>query len=297
MEIRHFVTFKKVVESGSFTQAAEQLGYTQSTVTSHIQALEEHIGAPLFDRMGRKVKLTDVGKRLIGYTEEILNTYGKIESIASDAEDVRGELKIAAPESITVYRLEPILREYRKKYPQVSIQLSNASCGDNQKALLNGSADVAFVMLPELRDPNFIAHSLKEEPVVVVGGPETPINALGKNGSDQKLGEVFIANGKDCIYRAMFEKYLEEHGLAFSQMMELWSIEAIKRCVRSGLGITCLPLMTVKEEIDQEKVKIIPCDSSFPAIIAQVVYHKNKWISPAMTEFIAITLQHAKSWA
>ncbi|MFI8711000.1 MULTISPECIES: LysR family transcriptional regulator substrate-binding protein [Brevibacillus] len=57
-------------------------------------------------------------------------------------------MKIAAPESITVYRLEPILREYRKKYPQVSIQLSNASCGDNQKALLNGSADVAFVMLP-----------------------------------------------------------------------------------------------------------------------------------------------------
>ncbi|GAB1530248.1 MULTISPECIES: LysR family transcriptional regulator [Brevibacillus] len=88
MEIRHFVTFKKVVESGSFTQAAEQLGYTQSTVTSHIQGLEEHIGAPLFDRMGRKVKLTDVGKRLIWYTEEILNTYGKIESIASDTEDV-----------------------------------------------------------------------------------------------------------------------------------------------------------------------------------------------------------------
>jgi DNA-binding transcriptional LysR family regulator len=288
MEIRHFVTFKKVVESGSFTQAAELLGYTQSTVTSHIQALEEHIGAPLFDRMGRKVKLTDVGKRLIGYTEEILNTYGKIESIASDEEDVRGELIIAAPESLTVYRLEPILSEYRKKYPQVSIQLSNASCGDNQKALLNGSADVAFVMLPELRDPKFIVHSLKEEPVVVVGGPDSSMDALE---------EVFIANGKDCIYRAMFEKYLEERELVISQMMELWSIEAIKRCVRSGLGITCLPLMTVKDEIDQEKVRIIPCGSSFPTIFAQIVYHKNKWISQAMTEFIAITLKHAKSWA
>ncbi|WP_211330237.1 LysR family transcriptional regulator [Brevibacillus brevis] len=64
--------------------------------------------------MGRKVTLTDVGKRLIGYTEEILNTYGRIESIASDEKEVRGELKIATPESLTVYRLEPILSEYRK---------------------------------------------------------------------------------------------------------------------------------------------------------------------------------------
>lgn len=64
--------------------------------------------------MGRKVKLTDVGKRLLGYTEEILSTYSKIENIANDEKAVRGELKIAAPESLTVYRLEPILSEYRK---------------------------------------------------------------------------------------------------------------------------------------------------------------------------------------
>jgi DNA-binding transcriptional LysR family regulator len=297
MEIRHFVTFKKVIESGSFTQAAEFLGYTQSTVTSHIQALEEHIGAPLFDRMGRKVKLTDVGKKLLGYTEELLNTYSKIESITSDEKDVRGELKIAAPESLTVYRLEPILSEYRKKYPQVRITLSNATCGENRKALINGSADVAFFMLPELRDSNLIIHSLKEEPVVVVGSPDSTMNVLDNSYRNQKLTEVLIANGKDCIYRSMLEKYLEERGIAFSQIIELWSIEAIKRCVISGLGITCLPLMTVIDEINQEKLKIIPCDGGFNKIFSQVAYHKNKWISPALSKFIDITLKHAKSWS
>ena len=152
MEIRHFVTFKKVIETGSFTQAAEHLGYTQSTVTSHIQALEEHLGAPLFDRMGRKVSLTDIGNKLLPYTQEILDTYGKIERITSDGEEMRGELKIAAPESLTVYRLEPILREFRKKFPHVSIRLTNATCGDNKKAILNGNADIAFVMLPQMQD-------------------------------------------------------------------------------------------------------------------------------------------------
>ncbi|MCE0449885.1 hypothetical protein FO446_08355 [Brevibacillus brevis] len=122
-----------------------------------------------------------------------------------------------------------------------------------------------------------------------------PISIVAHMEKSMAVCESWYGSMK--VYRAMFEKYLEERGLAFSQMMELWSIEAIKRCVRSGLGITCLPLMTVKEEIEQRKVKIIPCDSSFPTIFAQVVYHKNKWVSPAMTEFIAITLQHEKSWA
>lgn len=140
MEISYFVTFKKVIEMGSFTQAAEYLGYTQSTVTSHIQALEEHLGAPFFDRMGRKVKLTDIGKRLLHYTQEILETYDKIENIAIEEKDGRGEIKIAAPESLTVYRLEPILKEYRKKFPHVSVRLRNATCGDNKRAILNGSA-------------------------------------------------------------------------------------------------------------------------------------------------------------
>jgi DNA-binding transcriptional LysR family regulator len=292
VEIRHFVTFKKVIESGSFTQAAVLLGYTQSTVTSHIQALEEHIGAPLFDRMGRKIKLTDVGKRLLGYAEEILNTYHKIENITNDEKAVRGELKIAAPESLTVYRLEPILSEYRTKYPHVRIKLSNAACGDNQKAILNGSADLSFVMLPELHDSNLIVHSLMEEPIVIVASPDSTISVLNK-----QLTEVLITNGKDCIYRAMFENYLEERGITPSQMMELWSIEAIKKCVMSGLGITCLPFMTVAEELHQEKLKIIHCDGGFPKIFSQMAYHKNKWISPALLKFIDITVKHAKSWS
>lgn len=71
--------------------------------------------------------------------------------------------------------------------------------------------------------------------------------------------------------------------------MEQWSIEAIKRCVISGLGIVCLPLMTVIEEINQEKVKIIPYEGGFKELFSQVAYRKNKWISPALSEFIDIT--------
>jgi DNA-binding transcriptional LysR family regulator len=297
MEIRHFVTFKKVIEMGSFTKAAEHLGYTQSTVTSHIQALEEHLGGPLFDRMGRKVILTDIGKKLLHYTQEILETYGKIENIAIEEKDVRGEIKIAAPESLTVYRLEPILREFRKKFPHVNISLSNANCGDNKKAILNGSADIAFVMLPQLQDSDLIVHSLLDESIVLVGSPDCSLNILDISYENQKINECVITNEKECSYRRIFEEYLRERGIEPSHTMELWSIEAIKRCVMSGLGISYLPLMTVEDEIQEGRLKILPCDGDFKQIFSQVVYHKNKWISPALSAFINITLKYARDWA
>ncbi|WP_257205954.1 MULTISPECIES: LysR family transcriptional regulator [Bacillus] len=297
MEIRHFVTFKKIIETGSFTQAAENLGYTQSTVTSHIQALEERLGSPLFDRMGRTIRLTDIGKEMLYHTQEILDVYKKIENISNYGESLKGELKIAAPESLTVYRLEPILREYRKKFPNVTLRLSNANCGDNKRAILNGSADIAFLMLPQFKDSDLIIHALSDEPIVLVGSEDCPLDILEQGYGNQKEIECLITTEKECSYRRMFEEYLRRQGGVPSNIIELWSIEAIKRCVMSGLGISYLPLMTVNEEIHEGKLKIIPCDIDFQQIFSQVVYHKNKWVSPALSNFIEITLKHAEDWS
>ncbi|MEH7524091.1 LysR substrate-binding domain-containing protein [Bacillus sp. JJ1503] len=95
----------------------------------------------------------------------------------------------------------------------------------------------------------------------------------------------------------MFEEFLRDRGIVPSNIMEFWSIEAIKRSVMSGLGISYLPLMTVQDEIKEGKLKMIPCEADLKQIYSQVVYHKNKWVSPALSSFIDITLKHAKNWS
>ncbi|GGG68582.1 LysR family transcriptional regulator [Paenibacillus radicis (ex Gao et al. 2016)] len=297
MEIRHFITLKKIIEYGSFSLAAEHMGYTQSTVTSHIQALESHLNTPVFDRIGRRVQLTEAGKKLLQYADEILKTYEKIEHITESNGTVTGELKIAAPESLTVYRLEPILKEYRSAFPHVRVKLSNATCGDNKKALLSGEADIAFMMWPELTEEDLIVTPLSEEPIVLVGSIEHPLNLLTERSHPNRLDDCLIANEKDCSYRTLFEAYLRQRNLHPTHIMELWSIEAIKRCVSSGLGIAYLPLICVEEELKNNQLKTIAYEGTIPKIYSHMVHHKNKWLSPALSGFIQLTKKHAQTWA
>ncbi|HEK9102330.1 hypothetical protein KFD70_22910 [Bacillus pfraonensis] len=123
------------------------------------------------------------------------------------------------------------------------------------------------------------------------------MNVLDKSYDSQKISECLITTEKECSYRKIFEEYLRGWESVPAYTMELWSIKAIKRCVMRGLDISYLPLMTVKDEILEERLKVIPCDGDFKQIFSQVIYHTNKWVSPSLSMFIDITLKHARGWS
>ena len=109
MDIRHLKTFKTIIEEGNFSNAAMKLGYTQSTVTSQIQQLEQELSIKLFEKIGRNMVLTSLGKELIHYANELLDTIKKIESIGKYDDNITGELKIAVAESLISYKLQNVL--------------------------------------------------------------------------------------------------------------------------------------------------------------------------------------------
>ncbi len=289
MEIRHLQTFIAIVEQGGFTKAADQLGYAQSTITSHIQILENEIGHPLFDRLGKKNTLTSVGKRLVPYARQMLGVYKEIKNMSLE-EQIIGELVIGVSESLTIYRLGEILKAYKSSYPNVNIILKSAKCSELRSHLYNGNIDITITIEPEVIDSNLRVIQIKKEEMVVVAAPRVDLSFLTKNPRKYGVNSNIIFSEQGCAARAIFEEYLRQQQIKYVNPLELSSIEAIKKCVINELGISLLPYYTVKEEIQQgilKQAKDITLPHQFSI---QLAYHKDKNISLPMEKLIEMMI-------
>ncbi len=295
MEIRHLLTFKKIVELQSFTKAADDLGYSQPTVTSHIQAMEEDLGIKLFDRIGRKIILTHAGNQLIQYVNQIADIYDQMEGMAEDQGGIRGRIKIGAPETLTIYRLGPILREYRQSYPAVDIILCNDFNAPLYEKLKNGEIDIAFQIGADDQNQEYIVIDLAYESLVLVANNDCGIDDL-EPSPEQLANESVIYNAKGCIYRTVFEEYLKSRQIVPRNTIELWSIEGIKQAVVNGLGISVLPFITVKDDLEGGRLKALDVKLHANKIPLRLVYHKNKWLSKSILAWIDLAQRHAGNW-
>lgn len=285
MEIRHFQTFKTVADLGSFTKAAQALQYSQATITAHVQGLEEEIGYPLFDRLGKKIALTAAGQELYPYATELLAAYAKIKHISEDDITVRGELRIGASETMTVYKLGPILSRFKSSYPDVRLSLINDNCIPLRERLHSGELDIAITLEPPVNDPQLVTQVFAEEPLVFVGGNESRIESI-----EELQGECIIFSEKNCSLRRAFESYMTGRGIDVGNHMEFTSMEAMKQCVVSGLGVSLMPRLSVEGLLLDNKMKVILSKGDTLSFHAQICYHKNKWLSRAHKRFIELVL-------
>ncbi|MCY8267867.1 LysR family transcriptional regulator [Bacillus haynesii] len=295
MEIRHLKTFKTIVDIGGFTRAADYLGYAQSTVTSHVQAIEQELRKPLFYRLGKKMMLTEAGKHLLPYAAEMVELYEKARHIPENDQEPSGNLIIGASESLTVYRLPAILHEFTNKYTQVTVTLKSSTCWQLRDELKQGKIDVAFLLDNDRKENDLHVEKLVNEPMVFIFPKEHPAGQKALGDLTFTANETFLYTEHGCSYRDFFEEYLRQRGVIADHTMEFWSVEAIKQCVMCGLGVSLLPLITTRTDIEEGKLQgTLVRDALFST---QMVYHKNKWLSPAMAAFTDIVRSKAKDWA
>lgn len=288
MEIRHMQTFISIVELGGFTKAAENLGYAQSTITSHIKILERELDKPLFDRLGKKIILTKVGHDLIPYAKKILSLYEEVKNITCHENDVSGDLLIGAGESLCIYRLGKILKEYKETFPNVNIIIKNDTCSNLRSQLHSGDIDIVFTIEPEVIDSALIVNKLKDESMVIVEASDSDLESI----SSQSI--LLTENG--CNFRKTFDKYLAQNDLNRRNTLEFSSIEVIKNCAINGLGFSFLPFYIVEKEVEKGILKLIEVEESYNNFKSQMIYHKSKNISIPMKKLIEITLKHISKW-
>lgn len=298
MEFKQLITFQTAAEKLNFTHTAEALNFAQSSVTAHIKSLENELGVQLFDRLGKRIVLTGAGQTLKTYADKILSLAEEAGKAARAGKEPSGTLVIGASESLCTYRLPPVLSRFRRLFPKVQFRFSpGISDKDIYRQLEKGKLDAAILMDVGLVPETFVIERLSKEPITVIAAPDHDLFAKSSVTPADLYNESLLLTEKECNYRRLFDHSFVENGLQPSHVFEFSSVEAMKQCVMAGLGVAVLPKMTVQKEIETGLIKELPWREAPMHVYSHLVWHKDKWISPALAAFLKLTRQALKKQA
>ena len=289
MELRNLFTFLKIVETGSFSKAAEQLLYSQSTVTVQIQQLEEELHVQLFDRIGKKVYVTEKGQELHTYAQQMMELVQKISCIGSEGQELRGNLRIVSIDSLMVSVLPDILLEYHKRDPKVDIVVKSAdSMAEIDYMLSHNEADLGFLFLEKKGQKDLLsAFSLKER-IVFSAPPSHPL-ATKKNISMEEIAqEKLIVSNK----HASFTEILSTHAKALNQEIkptfDIWNATGAMMMVKRGAGIGLIPYYLIADAVKKGELCTLDVPEMDLTVWVQALYHHHKVVTPQMSAFFAL---------
>ncbi|AEW98539.1 transcriptional regulator, LysR family (plasmid) [Streptantibioticus cattleyicolor NRRL 8057 = DSM 46488] len=286
------MTFRKVAAVLSFTRAAAELNYAQSSVTSQIRNLEASLQAELFDRLGGRIQLTEAGRRLVGYADQILALVEEARAQVPGGGEPAGTLAIGTMESITSYRLPPLLEMFHHRYPRVQLSLRPSLCAETCQRLRQGTYDVGFMMEAETEHEGVETEVLVREPLVLVAAPHHPMAgpAAGPVTLEALRSATVLAAEPGCAYRDLFERELSAGTAEPFSFLEFGTIEGIKRGAIAGLGVSLLPQITVAEEIAAGELAVLPWEPPFE-VFTQLAWRQGKRLSRELRMFIDETVR------
>ncbi|MER5713089.1 LysR family transcriptional regulator [Streptomyces sp. NPDC042898] len=282
MELRLLVAFEKVADVLSFTRAAADLGYAQSSVTGQIRSLETSLGVELFERLGSRIRLTEAGERLLPYARRMTELAEEARTAVATAAEPTGTIAVGTMESLTSYRLPPLLEYFHHRYPKVRLTLRPTLGDATRQALRQGTYDVGFLMEPGTEHEGLESEVLAPEPLVLVAGPgHTLAGRTGLTSADLAAAHL-VGTEPGCPYRDLFEEELREWAPPF---MEFGTIEATKRGVTSGLGVALLPRVTVAEELASGTLVALDWEAPF-TLFTQLAWRRGKKLPPHVRLFV-----------
>ncbi|MCL6603005.1 MAG: LysR family transcriptional regulator [Paenibacillus sp.] len=295
MDLTYLRTFREVAKRQSFTRAAEELGYAQSSVTMQIQKIEKEYGVTLIERHGRQLRLTPPGEELLKLFVEILDLYDR--SKETIAQQIGGTLTIGTIDSLAAFYLPPFLQQLRTRFPGLNIHLQTDKEANLLAKIKEGEVDIGLILDRSTADSFLHRRIIREEPLVLIAPANHVLSKLERVTMQDLNNYEFIVSEESCIYRSLFENLLKENGIIFRIGFELSNLEAIKRCVMNGLGIALLPKIVAQEEISRGYLVELPFVHPEIHFDLQLLLHPKKWISQPLQLLIQMLMSEAKAEA
>jgi DNA-binding transcriptional LysR family regulator len=265
-----------VAKKGTITEAAKELSYVQSNITSRIQKLETEMNTALFNRHNRGMTLTPEGKKLLVYCEKILKLTNEMKKVVQSKTEPAGKLEIGSIE--TVIKLPVILSAYNKKYKNVDLSLLTGVTEQLQNDVLHHNLDGAFIT-EITQHPELVAHDVfQEELVLISDNTKTSLEQLKK--------EPFLCFSKGCGYRARLENWYKDQNITPQKVMEFGTLETILGSVAMGLGITFVPKSAVSHLEEKGLVQCHYLPEKYSKINTVFIRRKDAYLTSTLEKFI-----------
>jgi DNA-binding transcriptional LysR family regulator len=288
MEVRQLQTFCILAEELNFTRTAERVYTVQSNVTSQIKALEAELGFPLFDRLAKRVILTQAGHRFRPYAEKALAAMQEGYRAVKFGTEPAGPLHIYSPESVLTYRLPEVLKIFRKRFPRVELIFRPESDTRIAVELESGKIDLAISMSDSIDADQLCSIKMRSEDVYLFGTPDHPLANAKRVEPGDLADQTLLLTEAGCGYRKKLDMQLAAANVKPQHITEFSSVEAIKQCVLAGMGIGLLPEIVIAAELKRKQFTTMPWHGPKLTIATHIVWHKDKWISPSMDAFLGI---------
>ncbi len=296
MELRNIRTFLHIVESGSFTNTAKDLGYTQSTVSFQIKQLEEELNCQLFDRIGRKVVLTDKGELLLQHSLEIDHTLHDMLEDFTENGTPHGQVRMVCPDSICERMMLLNYHEFYDTYPDIKLTFSTGSTIDMMRTLDRNEADVIFTLDNHVYHPDYII--ARESPVKLhfVTNPNHPL--AGRQHIDIRtvLAYPLFLTETGMSYRKILDDKLAELSLKMQPVLETGRADILAKSAEYGCGIAFIPDFVSASSVEEGRLVHLDVDDFDLTIWKQLIYRKDKWVSRALSAFIDFVVEHEFLW-
>lgn len=286
MNIRVLQTFIRVVELKSFTRAACELNYVQSTVTMQIQQLEKELGFPLFDRIGKKISLTAYGENFYAYANNILQTMMQVNNLGKKPEEMSGSLRIGILESLLSAATLDIFPRFQERYKNIEIQLKIGQLSDLRTLLKQGQLDMIYISGELNTDPDLHCGYKRKEKLIFITSPDHELALKSGITLEELLTYPFVVTELSGTCYGKLSHLAFSHGLMLKHTLIVDSTAAIGELISTGFGAAFLPEYSVLEMIQQNRLAQVKADVPPQTYYSQVLYCRDKWLPPFMEEWI-----------
>lgn len=284
MDIKNLTTFIQVAELSSFSKAGERLGYSQPTVSVQIRQLEEELGAQLFDRIGHSSRLTEQGHRLLPYAQQVVRLCS--EMTHTPGEEKPALIRLATADSLCTPLVMGPLAQLHLDHPSMLLQVTTAGTDQLFSLLDHNEVDIVCTLDSHIYNNRYVIAAEEKVGVHFVVHKDNPLAKKKQLTRQDLLGQDLLLTEKGMSYRRLLDEWMAQASMELTPVLEIGGADLLCRLVEQNMGISFLPDYVTQGAVDAGTVVRLKGQGFAPQLWKQLLYHREKWLSPPLQTVI-----------